>query len=145
MQEDDRDRLVRRHLRFGFWSLAAFALAGAVLESLHGFKVDWYLAVGNETRRLMWRLAHAHGAFLALVHVAFAFSLRHAAGGGIRLASPCLCGSSIAMPAGFFLGGLGVHSGDPGVGIVLLPLGAILLLTALIATARALVGARDRR
>ena len=68
--------LTSRHLRFGWGSLLVFVLLGGVLEGMHGFKVDWYLAVGNETQRLMWRLAHAHGTFLSLVHVAFAFTVK---------------------------------------------------------------------
>ncbi len=138
MNESDQERLRLRHLRFGWWSLAVFASAGVLLEALHGFKADWYLAVGMETRRLLWRLAHAHGTFLALVHVAFAWTARHARGRAALLASPCLIGAGIALPLGFFLGGVQLHGGDPGAGIVLLPLGAALLLVALVATALAL-------
>jgi hypothetical protein len=137
MDQDPAEPLARRHLRFGWWSLFAFACLGAALESLHGFKVDWYLAVGEETRRLLWRLAHAHGAFLGLVHVAFAVSLPHLRGPVPTVASPCLCGASIAIPGGFFLGGVGVFGGDPGVGILLLPLGVVLLLVAVVVVARA--------
>ena len=66
----------RRHLRFGWWSLLVFATLGLLLESLQGFKVRAYLDVSNETRRLMWTLAHAHGTLLALVHVIFGLTLR---------------------------------------------------------------------
>ena len=52
---------LRRHLRFGWWSLLCFLTLGIVLESLHGFKVGWYLDAAHSTRRLMWTLAHAHG------------------------------------------------------------------------------------
>ncbi|MCA8948975.1 MAG: hypothetical protein KDE27_05700 [Planctomycetes bacterium] len=120
----------RRHLRFGWLTLLLFAALGAVLESLHGFKVDWYLAVGNETRRLMWRLAHAHGTFLALVHIAFALTLPYARRSSPRLASACLIGASIALPLGFWLGGFDIRGGDPGVGILAVPLGVLLLLAA---------------
>jgi hypothetical protein len=130
--------LRRRHLQLGWWSLAAFLTLGAVLEGLHGFKVDWYLAVGNETRRLLWRLAHAHGAFLALVHVAFGLSLAHVGGGAPRLPSACLVAGAIALPAGFLLGGLDADGGDPGLGIALVPVGAALLLVAVVGLARAL-------
>ncbi|HEY8174006.1 MAG TPA: hypothetical protein VIH21_13040, partial [Dehalococcoidia bacterium] len=58
----------RRHLRFGWWSLFVFATLGLTLEALHGFKVRAYLDVSNDTRRLMWTLAHAHGTLLGLVH-----------------------------------------------------------------------------
>ena len=66
----------RRHIRFGWWSLLVFASAGLVLESLHGFKVRAYLDTSNETRRLMWTLAHAHGTLLALVNVAAGLTWR---------------------------------------------------------------------
>ena len=57
----------RRHLRVGWWSLLLFATLGLVLESLQGFKVRAYLDVSNETRRLMWTLAHAHGTLVGIV------------------------------------------------------------------------------
>ncbi|MEC7584871.1 MAG: hypothetical protein VYE77_11185 [Planctomycetota bacterium] len=130
------DALRLRHLRFGWWSLLLFALTGITLEALHGFKVDWYLDVGSETRRLMWRLAHAHGTFLAVINLVFAATLAILPN-RTKIASPCLIGASIAIPGGFFLGGLTPHSGDPGIGILLLPLGAFLLVTALLSTALA--------
>ena len=52
-------------------------------------------------------------------------------------ASRLLTGASIALPGGFFLGGVVVRGGDPGPGIVVLPIGALLLLLAVLATARA--------
>lgn len=133
----DLDAMRRRHLRRGWLLLAVFVVAGAVLESLHGFKVDWYLAVGNETRRLLWRLAHAHGTFLALVHLGFALTVPHCARPP-RLAGACFTGAAIALPIGFFLGGFGVVGGDPGLGILLVPLGVVLLLTAIAQTVAAL-------
>jgi hypothetical protein len=135
----DRDVLVRRHLRFGWWSLGLFLVLGAVLEALHGFKADWYVDAGSQTRRLLWRLAHAHGTFLGLVHIAFALCQPLLARTP-RLASPCLLGASIAIPGGFFLGGFAIHGGDPGVGIVVLPLGVVLLAVGVVATARAAGG-----
>ena len=131
-------RLRLAHLRFGWWSLCAFVALGAWLESMHGFKVDWYLAVGNETRRLMWRLAHAHGTFLSFAHVAFGLCLAHVGGQMPRLASGSLFAATIALPAGFFLGGFGSQGGDPGLGILLVPFGAVALLVAFAGMARAL-------
>jgi hypothetical protein len=129
--DDQRSRLCRRHLVFGWTSLLVFAVLGVVLESLHAFKTDAYLAFGNETRRMLWRLAHAHGAVLALVHVAFAVTVTHAGERLPRVGSACLLGASIALPGGFLLGGIDAHDGDPGIGIVLVPLGALLLFTAI--------------
>ena len=74
----------RRHVRFGWGSLLFFLTLGFVLELLHGFKAGMYLDVSNETLRLMWTLAHAHGALLGLVHVLFALSLRGRSGSRLR-------------------------------------------------------------
>lgn len=129
-----------RHLRFGWWSLLVFATAGLVLETLHGFKVRAYLDVSNETRRLMWTLAHAHGTLLAIVHVIFGLSVRGArelTGRNLRPISAALMGASVLLPGGFFLGGIAFYSGDPGFGILLVPFGAVLLLAAVFLIARA--------
>jgi len=130
--------IARRHMLFGWWLLLLFLTVGASLEALHGFKVAWYLNVGQETRRLLWRLAHAHGTFLALVNIAFALTAARWAAGNQRrrgIASACLIGATIALPSGFFLGGLKVYGGDPGLGIWLTPLGVVLLFVAVLLTA----------
>ena len=109
---------------------------GLVLEALHGFKVGAYLDLSNETRRLMWTLAHAHGTLLALVQLGLAATLPALAQRPpATLASPALDAASVLLPAGFFLGGFGVHGGDPGVGILLVPVGALLLIGAVAAIA----------
>ena len=69
--EDLGTSCANRHFRIGWWSLLLFLSLGIVMEALHGFKVGWFLDVGMETRRLMWRLAHAHGTLLSLLHIAF--------------------------------------------------------------------------
>jgi len=139
-------KYVRLHTNFGWWSLLLFVSLGIALEALHGFKVSWYLDVGEETRRLLWRLAHAHGAFLGLVHIAFAVTATDRF--GVRpawrlIASRCLIGASVALPGGFFLGGATTYDGDPGLGIVLLPLGAGMLWVAVLLTALARPVARS--
>lgn len=129
----------RRHVRFGWWSLLLFGTLGLILEVLHGFKVRGYLDVSNETRRLMWTLAHAHGSLLALVHVVFGLSARlmpEQGMAGQRLISLCLMAASCALPGGFFLGGLVVYRGDPSLGILLVPVGATALLLAIFQLAR---------
>ena len=138
--------LQQRHLRLGWASLLVFVLLGGALESMHGFKVDWYLAVGNETQRLLWRLAHAHGTFLSLVHIGFAVTLSHLAKAGAngeqvvppKLASACFTAALIALPGGFLLGAFGGHGGDPGIGIVLVPFGLVMLVIAITAVLRRL-------
>lgn len=131
--------IVRRHLRFGWWSLLVFLSLGIVLEALHGFKVGAYLNVSNATRRLMWTLAHAHGTLLALVHVGFAFTVRFLpqwAASPRQLASASLRGATVLIPCGFFLAGFGSQKQEPGFGIVLVPVGALLLISAVVLAAR---------
>ena len=50
--------------------------------------------------------------------------------------SRLLVGATILLPLGFFLGGVSLYSGDPGLGILVLAAGALLLLTALSLIAR---------
>jgi len=128
-----RSPLAHRHLHLGLWWIAVFAAAGLVLESLHGLKLELYVDVHNQTRRHMWTLAHAHGTLLGLVHLAYAAVLpqlgdlsvvcRQRAGALLTVAGACL-------PGGFFLGGLWFYAGDPGLGIVLVPIGALALIWA---------------
>lgn len=136
-----RPDYVRRHLRFGWWSLFVFLLLGATLETLHGFKAGFYLDVSNETRRLMWTLAHAHGALLGIVNVAAGVTLRALpelpGDPRIRLISATLRAATVLLPAGFFAGGVTFYSGDPGVGIALVPVGAACLAIAVFLLARA--------
>jgi len=121
--------LRRTHLRWGWLCLFAFSLLGFVLEGLHAFKVGWYLDFAEETRRLMFTLAHAHGTVLALVHFGFAATLAEVEGTP-RDASLALRTASIVMPLGFFLGGIVTFEGDPHPAVVLVPLGAIALMFA---------------
>lgn len=132
---DERDA----QLRFGFWALFVFATMGFVLEAAHGLKLRWYLDTTNESRRLMLTLSHAHGTLLAMINVAFALALPHAralSGKRLRLASRTLRLATLLLPGGFFLAGLSVYAGDPGVGVLLVPPGALLLIVALYTVAR---------
>jgi hypothetical protein len=117
-----------RNLRFGWWSLLVFLSLGGVLETLHGFKIGWYVDVGNETRRLMFTLAHAHGTLLAVVNIAAGLTARIVERFDLRSSvSFALIWAAILLPAGFFLGGIVIYDGDPGLGVWLVPIGAALL------------------
>ena len=120
--------LERRHLILGWIGLLVFMSLGIFLEVLHGLKLDLYLDVRNATRRLMWTLAHAHGTLFSLVNIAFALTLPRLSGVPMKTASRCFVGALAVFPLGFFLGGLWIYGGDPGPGILLVPVGAILLL-----------------
>lgn len=126
------------HLRFGWAALAVFVALGTGLEAMHGLKLGFYLDVSSTTRRFLWTLAHAHGALLSLVNVAYGLTLRAVVleDGPSRLASRCLIAATVLIPSGFFLGGIDTHGGDPGLAtLVLVPPGAALLLVAVVATA----------
>lgn len=114
--------------RFGWTSLLLWVLFGVALESAHAFKVSSYL--DDELTRLLLTLAHAHGVGLALVVIAFAATVPEPPSWVRR----SLRFSAIAMPLGFALGALAHPEGDPSVGIVLAPLGALALLAALTQT-----------
>jgi hypothetical protein len=137
--------LIHRHLRFGWYGLLVFATLGVVLETLHAFKSGAYLGVGNETRRLLWTLAHAHGVGLSLLHIGLAATLRLAFAevtARVRRASLCLNLGTVLLPGGFFLGGIATYDGDPGIGVLLAPVGAALLWAAILLIALGLSAKR---
>lgn len=128
----------RRHLRVGFGALALFVSLGLLLEVLHGLKSPLYLDVGNETRRLVWRLAHAHGTLLAILNVVFALVVDRRPEVATPLASRGLLAATVLVPFGFFAGGVVVRGGDPGLPVLLVPIGALCLVAALTSIVRAL-------
>jgi hypothetical protein len=138
--------MIRRHLVIGWWSVLLFSALGLVLETLHGFKIAAYVDVGNETRRLMWTLAHAHGTLLGLLHIAFAATLSAVpafAPEQQRTISKTLLAATIVLPGGFFAAGIRFYSGDPGIAAAVVPVGAVLLLVAAWLIARAVGRSKD--
>lgn len=128
-----RRNLAWRHYGIGWCALLLFLSLGAFLEFLHGFKVGFYLDPEHRLRRELWTLAHAHGALLALVQLGFAAGLMqfgHWTAGRLKLVSFFLLDATLLIPLGFFLGGLAPSETDPWVGILLVPLGALLLFIA---------------
>ena len=115
-------------LRAGFLALFVFATLGLLLESLHGFKVGLYLDVGNEARRLLWRLAHAHGALLGLVNIAYALTARAWPALEDSVSERALLAALVLMPVGFFLGGAFADGADPGASVGLAAAGGVALL-----------------
>ena len=133
--------LVALHMRFGWWALCLFFTLGLVLETLHGFKIEWYLGADQETRRLMWRLAHAHGALLGLLNIALGatfYAMPQAGGTQQTLISRCVLTMSVLMPLGFVLGGAIIHGGDPALGVLLVPIGAVIGIVGVLLLARTL-------
>jgi hypothetical protein len=131
-------------LRFGWWALLCFLVLGIVLEGFHALKAGWYLNVDHETRRLMWTLAHAHGTLISVLNIVFGASLALLSlesPRSVTIASRCLLGANVLLPAGFFMGGVFSIAGDPGLGIVLVPIGAFLLLVGVFQVARGTLSA----
>lgn len=124
------DRDVRRALVTGFSLLAVSIPFGVTLEALHGFKVEAYLA--SEMRREMWRLSHAHGTLLGILCLVFAaLAERHVPKKARHSVTLQLTAGALLMPIGFFLGGILNGEGDPSLAILLVPVGALLLVSAL--------------
>ena len=130
------DPAIRKTLRTG-WLLLAISLPfGVTLEALHGFKVQAYLA--SEMRREMWRLAHAHGTLLGILCLVFAALADGHVPAPLRgRVAAMIRWGAVLMPLGFFLGGILNSEGDPSLGILLVPPGALLLLVALVRVALA--------
>jgi len=132
--------LILKHMVFGWGLVLASTIIGISLEALHGFKMGWYLDVGNEMRRLMLTLGHGHGTLLGVLNIVFAASLstlKDWRTSGQQFASRCLLIASILVPGGFILGGVHIYDGDPGLGVMLVPIGALAFITMLACTFRA--------
>jgi len=82
----------------------------------------------DSVRRDMFRLAHAHGTLLNLVLIAAAICARLDLIRLGRMTSLGLRGAVILLPVGFLLAGLWHFKDDPGIAILLVPVGAVLLL-----------------
>ena len=116
-------------IRQGWISLAAWIVFGLLIEGLIGFRSPALL--DDSVRREMFRLAHAHGTLLNLVLIAAAICARLDLIRFGRVTSLGLRAAVVLLPGGFLLGGIWHFKDDPGVAILLVPVGAVLLLTAL--------------
>jgi hypothetical protein len=133
-----------RTVRTGFCLLAISLPLGLTLEALHAWKVEVYL--GSALRRELWTLAHAHANLLALLLLVFGtLGERWLPAERARArAARALCAGALLMPLGFFLGGVMNREGDPSLGILLVPLGGLVLLYGLVEAARAARGPHDQ-
>jgi hypothetical protein len=111
----------------GWISLAAWIVFGLLIEGLIGFRSPALL--DDSVRREMFRLAHAHGTLLNLVLIAAALCGRLDLIRLGRITALALRAAVVLLPIGFLLAGIWHFKDDPGLGILLVPLGAVLLLT----------------
>jgi hypothetical protein len=126
-----------RALRFGWTSLAVWALLGLALEAAHGWKLAMYLDDALAQRLL--RLGHAHGVLLACVHLLYAVAgvpLLASRDDGGRSTGRLLRVAGVLMPIGFALSAWGHSESDPGLAIWLVPIGGLCLLAGLFTLAR---------
>jgi hypothetical protein len=139
METHTHSSLKQFHLRAGWLGLLIFLSLGIALEALHAVKLPFYLDDRNATRRLMWTLAHSHGTLFSLINIAFALSVAEFESvASLRWVSRGLIAALILLPLGFFLGGFGITGGDPGIGVLLAPIGALAMLAAIFNFVRAL-------
>ncbi|MFV8755906.1 hypothetical protein ACNOYE_35595 [Nannocystaceae bacterium ST9] len=124
-----------RHLRASLALVALFLASGLWLEAMIGLRAQGWL--DDPLRREFLRLGHAHGGLLGLLNLGLAWALE-------RLATPASWAGKIRVAAwtgallvgsGFMLGGLLHGPTDPGLPILIVPAGAMLLLASLVATA----------
>jgi hypothetical protein len=129
------DPALKKTLRTGYWLLAVSLPFGVTLEALHGFKVRAF--VESEMRRELFRLAHAHGTLLGILCLVFAaLAERNVAEASRPSIARLVSWGAVLMPLGFFLGGILNSEGDPSLGIALVPVGAALLVVALVRSAQ---------
>ena len=133
---NDSDPLIQRHLVIGWWAILIFLTLGIFLEAMHGFKIGWYLNVSNEARRMMFRMAHAHGVLFGLVNIALAMTIRDRGNKSVDWQRPsfCISAATVLIPVGFFLAGIVIYGPDPGLGILLVPIGAVFLFVGVLLT-----------
>jgi hypothetical protein len=150
-------RVIARRQHLAGWSLLLLFLSlGAFLEFLHAFKIGFYLDPNYKeairgavpVRRFMWTLAHAHGTLMGLIQIGFAAGLMHFGrwtAGRLKLVSFFLLDAAVLIPLGFFLGGLFPREEDPWIpGVLLVPLGALLLFIAVALIIVSAFGEPDR-
>ena len=113
-------------IRQGWISLALWIAFGILIEGFNGFRSPAYL--DDAVRREMFRLAHAHGTLLNLVLLGAAICARLDLIRLGRMTSLGLCSAAVLLPAGFLFGGLWHFKDEPGLAILLVPAGAVLLL-----------------
>ena len=124
-----------RHLRLSIALAALFLAMGLWLEAMIGLRMTGW--VDDPLRREFLRLGHAHGGLLALLNLGLGLAMD-------RLGTPAAWAATIRaaawsgallVGAGFVAGGLLHGPTDPGLPILVVPAGALMLLGSLVAAA----------
>jgi hypothetical protein len=117
-------------MRQAWISLAIWIAFGILLEGFSAFRSA--VLLDDYVRRDMFRLAHSHGTLLNLVLITAAICARLDLIRLSRSSSISLRTSVVILPVGFFLAGIWHFKDEPGLAILLVPVGAVLLLVAAI-------------
>lgn len=117
-------------MRQAWISLAIWIAFGILLEGFSAFRSA--VVLDDYVRRDMFRLAHSHGTLLNLVVITAAICARLDLIRLSRSSSISLRTSVVVLPLGFFLAGIWHFKDEPGLAILLVPVGAVLLLVAAI-------------
>ena len=116
-------------------SIAVWMTFGLLLEGLLGYKIPGYLL--DQTRRELFRLAHAHGTLLGVLLLAIALVSDRLAITPPRVAQVALRLGVVLLPLGFLLAGIWHYESDPGFAIWLVPPSALLVIFGLVTIALA--------
>jgi hypothetical protein len=123
------------HVRLSLLLVAAFLGLGILVESMLGTRAA--ALMDDPLRREFVRLGHAHGGLLGLLNLGIGWAmaqLRTPEGWARKVRIAAWSGAS-CVGLGFLGGGVWHGATDPGVLVLLVPTGALLLLSALIAVA----------
>jgi hypothetical protein len=130
-----RDVDADRHVRLSLGCIAIFLAMGLWLEAMMGLRAQGWM--DDTLRREMLRLGHAHGGLLGLLNLGLAWAmgrLETPAPWARRIRLAALLGA-VLVGGGFIGGGLWHGPTDPGPIVLVVPAGAMLLLTATVAVA----------
>jgi hypothetical protein len=105
-----------------------FLSLGGALDTLHGFKDGVVCRCWKRNAATHVHTCPRRRTLLALINIAAGLTVRKVDRFELRPSvSFALIWAAILLPAGFFLGGIVTYDGDPGLGVWLVPVGAILL------------------
>jgi hypothetical protein len=124
-----------RHLRWSLALVALFLAMGLWLEAMIGLRAAGW--VDDPLRREFLRLGHAHGGLLGLVNVGVAWALGqlHTPERWARAVRRATLLGALLVGGGFVAGGLTHGPTDPGLPVLVVPAGALMLLGGVVATA----------
>lgn len=120
--------------------VAVWMTFGLLLEGLIGYKTPAYL--NDSVRRELFRLAHAHGTLLSLLLLGLALVCDRFEVKPANVVPMVLRGGVVLLPIGFLLGGAWHYESDPGVGIWLVPIAAVMVVFGVVSLAIAFVAGK---